>query len=223
MKEFKDNFDKLTRTHRPHTVFTDFCEATAIALSNVTHMTQSEEWKKREERYLAIAKKYGKDMNILSDMFALLTKQFDEDFKNGEIQDRLGILYSELGLTNDRNGQVFTPTHVCELMAELSFDKETVDNAIKTKGFTEVYEPCCGGGALVLGYVKTMLKKGYNPQNQLLIRAGDIDLNSVYMCYIQLSLLGIPAVISHRDEILVQEYSTWYTVGYYLNKFGGVL
>jgi type I restriction-modification system DNA methylase subunit len=212
-KDFMDCFHSLTKTHSPHSVFADFCEACAIALSNVV---DKEQFKKREKRYLDIASKY-KEMDTFSKMFAFLVNQMEDDTNNENLCDRLGEVYSQLKLTNDRNGQVFTPTSVCNIMSEITFD----DTPIKKQGFIKYYEPCCGGGAIAIAYIKAMLNKGYNPQRQLLVTTGDIDLTSVHMCYIQLSLLGVPAVVYHRNELTLEEYSRWYSAGYFLGGFYG--
>ena len=69
---------------------------------------------------------------------------------------------------------------------------------------------------MVIGLALAMKEAGYNYQKQLLVTAVDIDIRSVYMTYIQLSLLGIPAIVCHGDSLAVKTYSTWYTAMYIL-------
>lgn len=44
--------------------------------------------------------------------------------------------------------------------------------------------------------------------------ATDIDLKCVYMCYLQLSLYGIPAVVIHGNTLTLEEWSRWFTPVY---------
>lgn len=67
------------------------------------------------------------------------------------------------------------------------------------------------GGATIIALVRTMLKRGYNPQKQLFVICGDLDIKAVQMTYIQLSLLGIPAVVKNQDALTLETKSIWYT------------
>ena len=80
-------------------------------------------------------------------------------------------------------------------------------------------EPSVGGGVTAIAFVNVMIRHKYNPQEQLLIVCNDLDLKSVYMTYIQLSLLGIPAIVEHRDTLTNELYDTWYTPFYFLKGF----
>ena len=52
---------------------------------------------------------------------------------------------------------------------------------------------------------------------QLVVTATDIDLKCVYMCYLQLALYGIPAVVIHGNTITVEEWSYWFTPVYVIH------
>ena len=119
----------------------------------------------------------------------------------------------ELDLGSKWTGQVFTPQNLADMLAELSFKEDE----IKERGYIKVMEPAVGGGVTIIGLVKAMLKRGYNPQKQLLVVCGDIDIKAVHMTYIQLSMLGIPAVVRHQDTLTQETMSTWYTPNYILD------
>ena len=51
----------------------------------------------------------------------------------------------------------------------------------------------------------------------MLVTATDIDLKCVHMCYLQLSLLGIPAVVIHGNSLTLEEHSHWFTPAYILD------
>lgn len=54
---------------------------------------------------------------------------------------------------------------------------------------------------MIIAAAKTLKKKGINPQTVLKIVAQDLDWKAVYMCYVQLSLLGLDAVVVQGDTL----------------------
>ena len=129
--------------------------------------------------------------------------------------DVLGPLFHDLELHNKYKGQFFTPQSVCDMMSLISFDK----NLVHEKGYINLYEPCCGSGAMIFGFAKAMAENELNYCHQLVVTATDIDLKCVYMCYLQLSLYGIPAVVIHGDTLTLEEWSHWYTPVYVMNSW----
>jgi methylase of polypeptide subunit release factors len=103
-------------------------------------------------------------------------------------------------------------------MGAMTFSEQTIG----AKGYVELSEPCCGSGAMILGFAKAMLEKGYNYCAQLVVTATDVDLNCVYMAYLQLSLYGIPAIAIHGNSLTNEEFSRWYTPVHVMNgwRFG---
>lgn len=69
---------------------------------------------------------------------------------------------------------------------------------------------------MILGFAKAMADNNFNYQSQLCVTAIDIDIRCVYMCYLQLSLYGIPAVIIHGNTLSLEEWSEWQTPAYIL-------
>lgn len=211
IQNFKKHFDSLRR-HDSYTIFNDFCEITAISLSNSVDKTQFD---KREQRYLDIAKKYTKEeLLVYAKMFAELFHLLEQP----EHGDVLGDIYMQLGISSKELGQVFTPYSVSKLMAEVNFDKKTVEKQISEQGYITLYEPCVGAGGLVIAATEVMQEKGFNFQKQLKVIAGDISRTAVHMTYVQLTLLGIDAVV-RQENSLTQEYSeVWYTPFHILNN-----
>jgi hypothetical protein len=52
----------------------------------------------------------------------------------------------------------------------------------------------------------------------MLVEAIDLDIKAVHMCYLQLSLLGIPAIVRHGNSLSLEMFSDWITPMY---VFGG--
>lgn len=206
MKEIIDEF-KMLATHKDMwQVYKEFLELSAIAYSNICDKAQA---KDREERYLEIIKTYKSGQaDHIAKILALIVLEMEKD-----PQDILGKIFMELRLGSSWTGQVFTPQNLADMLAELSFKEDE----IKERGYITVMEPAVGGGVTIIGLAKVMLKKGYNPQKQLLAICGDIDIKAVHMTYIQLSMLGIPAIVRHQDTLTQEIMSTWYTPNYILD------
>lgn len=74
---------------------------------------------------------------------------------------------------------------------------------------------CCGAGGMVIAFAKVMLARGYNPQTQLRADCVDIDPVAARMCYIQLSLLGIPARVVIGNSLTLKYQREMYTPFWY--------
>ncbi|WP_301425337.1 N-6 DNA methylase, partial [Bacteroides caecimuris] len=138
-------------------------------------------------------------------------------------QDFLGGIFMELNLGNGKNGQFFTPYHICDLMAKIAVDD--VSKEIDEKGYVTIHDPCCGAGATLIAGVhevkRQLEKKNLNYQNHVLVVAQDIDEVVALMCYIHLSLLGVAAYIKVGDvfcDPIKEGDSTgnyWFTMMYF--------
>lgn len=140
-------------------------------------------------------------------------------------QDFLGSIFMSLNLGNEHNGQIFTPYHVCELMAEMTMD-DTVKK-VEQDGYISINDPCCGAGATLIAGIHTARKQlekvNLNYQNHLLVVAQDIDETVALMCYIQLSLLGVAGYVKVGNSLTEpmtdndNKENYWFTPMYYSN------
>lgn len=203
MKEIIKQFKELASTRDLWQVYKDFLEVVAISISNACDKDQALQ---REQRYLDIIKTYSPEQIWkISDIMGLVVLELSK-----EPQDVLGRAFMELELGNKWTGQVFTPLNLADLLSTIAFD----DKEIKEKGYITVTDPAVGGGVTIIGLVRAMIEKGYNPQKQLLVICGDLDIKAVHMTYIQLSLLGIPAIVKNQDALTLETMSVWYTPTY---------
>lgn len=204
-------FQKLQGKRDLWTVYNDFLMFAAICISNSVDIVNRTQ---REKQFLEVEKRYTKEeMQIFGELLGALTVALN---KPGDV---LGELLMELDLGSKLNGQFFTPYHLCELTAQLAIDKDKLTNEINEKGYTTLNEPSVGGGAMVIAFAEAMKELGFNPQKELIVTCNDLDIKSVYMTYIQLSLLGIPAIVEHMNTLSLEKYSTWKTPGYYLRTY----
>lgn len=200
--------DELSPRHRHWQVFTDFVTMTACALSNVVDRVHFDV---REAMYMECVRRYTKEeLENFPKMLAELTLAFEEGPR-----DVLGEIFMELELGNDRAGQFFTPMSVCELMARIQID-ERLEKEIEHKGFVTLNDPACGAGAMLIAFGNALAERGLNYQQHVHITATDIDQTAAMMCYVQLSLMHIPAVIVNGNSLTLEERSHWSTAAHIL-------
>ncbi len=196
-KDLIDKIKQLGESHSVWNVYEDFLAMSAISISNAVDRCHFEE---REKMYFDIIKKYKKqELDLFPSMLADLVMELQR-FSEAP-RDVLGEIFHELELHNRYKGQFFTPNHISEFMGEVTLQGK--NKTIEENGYITVYEPCAGSGTLILGFANAMNKSGYNPQNQMLVTAVDIDIKCVHMTYLQLSLYGIPAIVVHGNSITV--------------------
>jgi len=158
-KFIKDNIVSLGRKYDTRQVFEDFVICCAYSLANAASYNQE-----REDEYLRIAKKYEKEeFNSFAKMFAALQIELGKE----DFDDVLGNLYEDLGLSSKHLGQFFTPIHISDLMAKITFNADDTKKEIEKEGYTSMSDPCCGSGRMLLSYLKAC-------------RENDIDIDKVY-------------------------------------------
>lgn len=216
-REFIKKFNSLASSKSRWTVWEDFIVLFACSISNAVDCGK-EHYDIREKRYLRTIKKYSKaDAEIFPELAALVACALDD---NPE-QDYLGKLFMDLNLGNEHNGQFFTPYHVCQLMSDIGCDLSDDIFSVKT-----INDCACGAGATLIAAYHTMRKlyekKNLNAQSYVMMYAQDIDEIVALMCYIQLSMLGIAAMVKVGNtltEPMCSGDSTenyWYTPMYFL-------
>ncbi len=208
----------LGAVHSIWDVFSDFVELGALCIAN-SPKTDSELWNKREQQYLSTIGKYKpEEQKRFPEMFADLVMAMEyEVSERGAPSDILGEIFHALELHNKYKGQFFTPQHVCDMMSKIVLGN--IEEMIAEKGYVSLCEPCCGSGAMILGFAKAMLEKHLNYSTQLVVVSTDIDIKCVHMCYLQLSLYGIPAVVIHGNSLSKEEWSHWLTPVYILGNW----
>jgi len=168
-------------------------------------------WKKDERverEYTEVAKQYTKEeLDKHAELLGLTVNALEE-----KEQDFLGEVFSMEGLTNSKNGQFFTPYHISKLMAEMGIEKERLPK----DRIWKLNDPSCGSGGMLIAMAMALKEYEFDFQHDALFIGQDIDARCARMAFIQLSLLGVPAVIYCMNTLTMQEY--WYreTIGYHL-------
>lgn len=187
-KEIESIISSISGKYSPYQVFSDWVQCCAIAIANRLSMIQDDVFEEREKEYTAIISKYTEEeQESFAKMFVLLADALGED-----MTDVLGEIYMEMEMGSKYTGQFFTPIHVSQLCADLALcDEDEI----------RVNEPACGGGAMIIATAKRLKDKGINYQKRMKVIAQDLDWKGVYMCYLQLSLLGIDAIVVQGDTL----------------------
>ena len=164
----------------------------AISIANASTIRHDDVWKDREKRYCDIAQKYKEEeLNKFVEMKDELVSCFDE-----EMGDILGEVYMESGAGNKYTGQFFTPFHVSELTSAMAIPKD-----YKGGDVIHIHEPSAGAGGMIIASSKVLKDMGINYQKCMKVVAQDLDWLAVYMCYVQLSLYGIDAIVVQGDTL----------------------
>ena len=161
---------------------------------------------KKEQEYISIIKKYKKEDHP---KFALLFRLLVDLHSSGRPKDHLGDIYMSLDFGDSSKGQFFTPSHVSDLMARLSMSG--FEEVIKSKGFITLGDPACGAGSTFLAVVSMLMQQGYDPRRHLWIEGTDIDRVAALMCYTQLAMWGVPAMIYVGNSLSQEIREVWPT------------
>nr|DAI26835.1 MAG TPA: type I restriction-modification system methyltransferase [Caudoviricetes sp.] len=191
--EIVKKIHEMAKYYSAHQVFRDWIEVYALSIANCCEPEGTPVFEKREQQYLSTINKYKKEeIDGFADLGGMLTLALEKD-----MSDILGSVYMGIGTGNKATGQFFTPDSISQLTAKM-MDVEIVS----IKEPIRLHEPACGSSGMIIAYARALRDKDINYQRQLDIEASDIDFACVYMSYIQLSLLGIKAVVVRQDSLL---------------------
>ncbi len=203
IKDFKKEFESFSYSRNWYTTFHDFVEIAACTVHQIPYhageVEKDDDYDEFEKRYLEIIKKYNSDetqriSNLFNIIVAALTSQ---------TTDILGHIYMDMGIANKHNGEFFTPSHVCYLMASLTLTN--IEEVISKKGYFLVQEPTCGAGVMLIESANVVRERGYDPRQVMLFEATDINPLCANMTFIQLSLMGMAGVVRCGDSLKSNE------------------
>lgn len=215
-KEFLEALKKLSYCRSIWNVWNDFLDMGCISISNSVPALYSQD---RENEYLSIIRRYKKEeQELFPELFGFLVMALTEN----PAQDFLGEMYHWLSLEQQQKGQFFTPYHICHFMSEIQYTGVDAKAELAEKGYLSVSDPACGAGAMLIAFANVSREHGVNFQRNILFVAQDIDVTAVRMCYLQLAVLGCPAIVIHGDSLAKPGFhpdnDVWYTPFYYLNQ-----
>lgn len=207
-RQFVSEFRHTAPYLRRWDVFSDFITLAASEL-DITRVRTPE----NIERSHKICDRYQPaDLQKLKNLFCLLVAALE-----GGFQDFLGSVFMELELGSGDMGQFFTPYSLSRLMASVLTGD--IEQQLKRCPWVTLDEPTSGAGGMVIAFAEAMLNAGYNPSTQLLVTTTDIDPVAADMTFIQLSLLGIPAIVHTGNTLNLTVSRTRCTPVYWIENW----
>lgn len=160
----------------------------------------------REDEYKAEAERWDQEaIKGFQECFGMLVLAMERE----EYEDLMGPIYMELGSKSGQKwgGEFYTPVHVSRMMARLSLG----DVCVPADRPLDILEPACGAGGMVLAAAEQLYYQGYSPLN---MRATCVDVSKLAcdMCYVNLSLWGIPATVVHGNSLSLETWGGWRTI-----------
>lgn len=180
-KSFSQLIEQVARKNSIATVFSDFLEMSACALSMGM----------QEERYHEIVRRYEKpDAYRMAEAFAVMVDEMDNAGQG--LHDMLGDFFME-HISHGHNGQFFTPEPICELMARITIGEIVPGQKIQ--------DCAVGSGRTLLAAAK--INRG------ALFFGADVDRNCCLMCLINLCLNGLCGEVAWMNSLSNQFYGAW--------------
>lgn len=115
--------------------------------------------------------------------------------------DAFGALYEanyQSSFKASSNGQFFTPTSVCDMLAKVAGNGKSKQPTTELVTFSDC---ACGSGRTLLSAWNECDK-----YNRNLFFAGDIDATSVYMCALNFMVHGMVGVVEKRNALSREWY-----------------
>lgn len=207
MQEIIKILEKVSYKHSILYVFQDFIALMALEISAKTECL-IKDVSNRIEQIKVITKKYNEEEIKYYEQFKqLVSKEISEN----RFQDFFGVIFHELSLQNKYKGQFFTPYTVSYAIAKMNIGN-------LEKDIIYIGEPSGGSGGMCIAACQVTEEQGLNYSSKLLFEVNDIDINCVYMSYIQLSLIGAAARINHKNSLSSEHFDSFITLGAIANR-----
>jgi type I restriction-modification system DNA methylase subunit len=185
-KEFNQILHEIAKYKRPYEVFVDSLRMATLALYNYRRD------QKLEDEYKSIAKKYTPEqLQLIARLLGITYLSLNE----GE-EELLGHIFMTNNFSNNKKGQFFTPSHIAHFMASIAIDDLKKKNHIYT-----VCDPAAGAGIFLIEAIKYMKEIKFDYTKYALFFATDIDECCAMMSFVQLALLGAPAVVTWGNSL----------------------
>ena len=198
-KEFLSKLQGLSHSRSQHRVFSDWLEVTAVSMHQLPYhsgnLQKDEAFERLEAIYMERIKPYTREelITFRAMMQIVLTVHHSSS------GDFLGEIAGEADLLNARGGQFFTPYRICQLIAGVSLSD--IRGGVEKKGVVIISDPAVGAGALIMASAEEIAKQGIDPCAHVQFDCTDVSRDAFNMAYIQLSALGLQAVVHHGNTI----------------------
>ncbi len=205
-KQFLSKLQGLSYSHSSHQIFSDWLEIAALTLHQLPYhsgeLPKDAAFNTLEVQYMKHIKPYSRDeLSVFSELLGLTLAAHHAGYG-----DFLGEIAGEAELLSKRGGQFFTPYHLCRAIAKMTFGD--IAAQVKAKGVITVAEPAVGAGALVIASAEEVASQGIDPCACVQFDCTDVSRDAFNMAYIQLSALGLQAVVRHGNTLSMEYWES---------------
>jgi type I restriction-modification system DNA methylase subunit len=95
------------------------------------------------------------------------------------------------------------------MMAEISL--QDAAPIIEENGFVTISEPAAGAGGMLLAAADVLAHRGHDPSLHMLAHAADLSTLCYHMCFLQLTLRGIPALVERANSLSLERFEAAWT------------
>lgn len=204
-KAFLNLLPKVSNSQNPTDIFRDVCRIFSLSIRGT--VTMGKEKDQIEKQYQEFAMKYGADgMTRIAELLAYVVEALEL-----RRSDFLGHVYEAINATVKSFGQFLTPDSVARFMARIVMPEK----AQEPWKIVRLNDCSCGAGALLIEAAEAFINAG-GRQGDFLLYGEDLDPTACCISYVQFSLLGYAAVITHQDSLSRQVYEgPWHTPCYF--------
>lgn len=181
----------LSRRHGVAPVFNDFLSMTICSYHAVNIQSRlTEQDAENEKRYLDIVKKYNaKELEL----FAKALAEAQLNVYENPYSDVFGDFFMD-HLSNDRQGQFFTPSTLSDLLTRLNGEPNTIHGK-------SVCDPTCGSARTLLSFAKA------NPDNYFY--GVDVSKSCAMMAAINFFLNGLRGEVAWMNTLSMEWFGSW--------------
>ena len=197
LNSFKSVFEKAAHGGSYHQAFDDFLTL-CICCFSFNPATGKSFY---EEEYLRIIEPYQRRgvLKYFPELLAVLILFMEENRESSQGNDLLGDFFQK-EITHGRNGQFFTPFHVCTMMAQMNSSEETRS--------LNVLDPTCGSGRMLMAFgLQSKISHRYY--------GIDIDPMCVKMSAINLFLNGLQGEVICADALFPDDFRFGYSLSHF--------
>lgn len=214
-KQFLSVLREITVTEggkREQDIFRDFLEMGYCAYAKIMalYALDHNRAENLEARYMRIVNTYRNKDAVR--MMPRLSAIAQVGVEHG--MDFLGVVAAEIGSLDGYMGQYFTPMPLCKLMAQLLLSPKQIQSVLDGEdGYETFGEPACGAGATILAAHQVIKEANIvDPMTYMLVYAADVSPIAYWMCYLQFTWAGIPALVCQENTLSLERFDEAWTV-----------
>ena len=190
--EFVKPLFMLGRRHDLSRIFNDLLTMSICSFNrtNVQSLLQEQD-EASEALYMETIKPYKRDdLNSFAEAVGILQLNVLDD----PYSDILGEFFME-HITKGQNGQYFTPTPVCEMMAQMNLENSDVEGS-------RILDPACGSGRMLLSAAKLHYRNYFF--------GVDNSNTCAKMATLNFFLNGLQGEVAWMNSLTMEWYGGWH-------------